>query len=110
MELAHPAWSPDQRSLLLPVYPEARWIPAASDRRRVVPRWSFRTFTNDTNNYSGFRLSADARSLVSIVSKVEEDGAEYGRRRCRAPYLMTSPSIRFGVSWNLAKCTHPSYK
>ena len=68
MDLAHPAWSPDQRSLVL-LYAKNEF---ASYQIGAVsyPDGVFRTITNDTNNYSDLRLSADARSMVSIVRKV----------------------------------------
>ena len=69
IQLFHPAWTPDQRSLLLLYTPRRE----GSARRQIgavsYPDGVFRTITNDTNNYGGLRLSADARSLVSIVSK-----------------------------------------
>ena len=69
MDLGQVVWSPDQRSLLV-------WYVQRRDgfvRRQIgavsYPGGVFRTITNDTSNYSSFRLSADGRRLVSIVSK-----------------------------------------
>ena len=69
MELLHPQWSSDQRSVLL-LYAATS---GGLSRRQIgavsYPGGVFRTITNDTNHYVDLHLSADARSLVSVVSR-----------------------------------------
>ena len=69
MELLHPHWSPDQRSLLFLYAAKS----TALARRQIgavsYPGGVFRTITNDTNHYVDLTLSADARSMVSVVRK-----------------------------------------
>ena len=69
IQLFHPQWSSNERSLLL-------LYGARSDggtRRQIgamsYPDGKFRTITNDTNHYVGLSLSADTGGLVSVVSK-----------------------------------------
>jgi Tol biopolymer transport system component/predicted Ser/Thr protein kinase len=69
-DLRHPVWTPDQRSLLVLYNPRQAGLGPPQIGAVSYPDGIFRTITNDTNNYSGFRLSADGRSLVSIVRKI----------------------------------------
>jgi Tol biopolymer transport system component len=70
MGLANPTWTADQRSLLVLYTVRGEDGPPRPQIGAVsYPDGVFRTITNDTNSYSGFRVSADGRSLVSIVSK-----------------------------------------
>jgi eukaryotic-like serine/threonine-protein kinase len=69
LQLFHPQWSSQQRSLLL-------LYGAKSDggtRHQIgavsYPDGKFRTITNDTNHYVGLSLSGDADGLVSVVGK-----------------------------------------
>jgi len=69
LQLFHPQWSSNQRSLLL-------LYGAKSDggtRHQIgavsYPDGKFHTITNDTNHYVGLSLSADADGLVSVVGK-----------------------------------------
>jgi eukaryotic-like serine/threonine-protein kinase len=69
--LSHPAWSSDQRSVLL-LY-TSRGEGEGLSRTQIgavsYPDGAFRTITNDTNRYTTLSLSADAGSLVSVVGK-----------------------------------------
>ena len=69
MQLFHPQWSSDQRSLLL-LYGAKN---DGGTRHQIgavsYPDGKFRTVTNDTNHYVGLSLSADAGGLVSAVGK-----------------------------------------
>jgi Tol biopolymer transport system component len=69
LDLVHPTWSPDQRSLLLLYAPKTEGFVRRQIGAVSYPVGVFRTITNDTNNYVGLRLAADAHSLVSVVSK-----------------------------------------
>ena len=70
MQLFHPQWSSDQRSLLL-LYGAKN---DGGTRHQIgavsYPDGKFRTITNDTNHYVGLSLSADAGALVSVVGKM----------------------------------------
>jgi Tol biopolymer transport system component len=68
LQLGSPVWSSDQRSLLL-VYSSRKDLSRRQIGAVSYPDGAFRTITNDTNSYSVFRVSADGRSLVSIVSR-----------------------------------------
>jgi eukaryotic-like serine/threonine-protein kinase len=69
LQLFHPQWSSDQRSLLL-LYGAKN---DGGTRHQIgavsYPDGKFRTITNDTNHYVGLSLSADASGLVSVVGK-----------------------------------------
>jgi serine/threonine protein kinase len=71
MALSQPAWSADQRSVLLLHTPRDEGDGVVRTQIGAVsyPDGAFRTITNDTNRYGGLSLSADAGSLVSVVSK-----------------------------------------
>ena len=102
MDFLHPTWSPDQRSLLL-LYAQSR---GGFSRRQIgavsYPDGVFRTITNDTNDYVGLHFAADARSLVSVVSKTT---ATIGVRPATAdpstrltPLVESREDIR-GLAW-----------
>ena len=69
MQLFHPQWSSNQRSLLLLYGGKSD----GGTRRQIgavsYPDGKFRTITNDTNHYVGLSLSANADGLVSVVGK-----------------------------------------
>jgi serine/threonine protein kinase len=69
IQLFHPQWSSDQRSLVL-LYGAKN---DGGTRHQIgtvsYPDGKFRTITNDTNHYVGLSLSGDAAGLVSVVSK-----------------------------------------
>ena len=69
MALMHPIWSMDQRSLLLLFAAKSGGLSRRQIGAVSYPAGIFRTVTNDTNHYVDLRLSGDARSLVSVVSK-----------------------------------------
>jgi eukaryotic-like serine/threonine-protein kinase len=69
MALWHPIWSKDQRSLLLLHAAKSGGLLRRQIGAVAYPAGVFRTVTNDTNHYVDLRLSGDARSLVSVVSK-----------------------------------------
>jgi eukaryotic-like serine/threonine-protein kinase len=69
MELLHPQWSSDQRSLLLLYAAKSTGLSRRQIGAVSYPAGGFRTITNDTNHYVDLRLSASTRSLVSVVSK-----------------------------------------
>lgn len=69
MDLFHPQWSSDERSLMLLFAAKS----AGLTRRQIgavsYPSGTFRTVTKDTNHYVGLNVSATGRDLVSVVSK-----------------------------------------
>jgi Tol biopolymer transport system component len=69
MQLLHPHWSSDQRNLML-LY-AAKSTALTQNQIGIVsyPGGAFRTITNDTNHYLDLHLSADARSVVSVVRR-----------------------------------------
>jgi Tol biopolymer transport system component len=69
MVLFHPVWSLDQRSLLLLYAAKSGGLSRRQIGAVSYPAGTFRTVTNDTNHYVDLRFSADARSVVSVVSK-----------------------------------------
>jgi Tol biopolymer transport system component len=70
--LSDPAWTPDGRTLL--VLSASRR--SAGTQRQIAaisyPGGAFRLITNDTNSYSGLRLSADGRSIVTVQARIRE--------------------------------------
>ena len=69
MALLHPIWSMDQRGLVLLYAAKSGGLSRRQIGAVSYPDGIFRTVTNDTNHYVDLRLSGDARSLVSVVSK-----------------------------------------
>ena len=69
MELLHPQWSSDQRSLLVLYAAKSGGLSRRQIGAVSYPAGAFRTITNDTNHYVDLRFSPTARSLVSAVSK-----------------------------------------
>jgi serine/threonine protein kinase len=69
MQLFHPQWTSNQRSLVL-LYGGKN---DGGTRHQIgavsYPDGKFRTITNDTNHYVGLSLSANADGLVSVVGK-----------------------------------------
>lgn len=70
--LYDPVWTPDGRTLL--VLSASRR--SAGTQRQIAaisyPSGTFRLITNDTNSYSGLRLSGDGRSIVTVQARIRE--------------------------------------
>ena len=70
--LSDPVWTPDGRTLLV-LWGSKRF---AGLQRQIgaiaYPSGAFRTITNDTNAYSGLRMSADGRSVVTVQTRIRE--------------------------------------
>jgi eukaryotic-like serine/threonine-protein kinase len=69
MELFHPQWSSDQRSLLVLFGAKSGGLMRRQIGAVSYPGGKFRTVTNDTNHYVGLNLSSRVGRLVSVVSK-----------------------------------------
>ena len=69
MELFHPQWSSDQRSLLVLFGAKSGGLTRRQIGAVSYPGGKFRTVTNDTNHYVGLGLSSREGALVSVVSK-----------------------------------------
>jgi Tol biopolymer transport system component len=69
MELFHPQWSSDQRSLLVLFGAKSGGLTRRQIGAVSYPGGKFRTVTNDTNHYVGLNLSSSVGGLVSVVSK-----------------------------------------
>ena len=80
MQLFHPQWSADQNSLLLLFAGKSTGLTRRQIGAVSYPGGTFRTVTNDTNNYVGLTLSHTASALVSVVSKTMAS-IEVGRSR-----------------------------
>jgi eukaryotic-like serine/threonine-protein kinase len=93
-----PVWMPDGSGVLVGYSSSA-----AADRDQIgfvsYPKGEFRTVSNDTNDYTGISLSADGKSLVSVldnenrrVSVMPSDGSSLGTE-------VTSRQYTSGVDW-----------
>ena len=101
--LDSPVWTPDGRSILVLC---ASRRSAGSERQIgsiAYPSGVFRSVTNDTNAYSGLRISADGRTIVTVQTRIRElvdvmpgsGGPETAAREV----VSVRERIR-GVSWN----------
>ncbi len=100
--LAQPAWSSDQRSVLV-LYTSRNDALSRSQIGAVsYPQGAFRRSRNNTNQYGGLRLSADARSLISVVSKttsiIAVRNAAGGASGPLTPIIESRESVS-GLSW-----------
>ena len=102
--LSQPAWSSDQRSVLL--LHTSRGEGQGRFRTQIgavsYPEGAFRTITNDTNNYRGLHLSTDTRNLVSVVIKgtaiITLHSTAAGASGPATPILESRDGIS-GLSW-----------
>jgi len=69
MQLFHPQWSSNQRSLVLLYGAKSDGTTRHQIGAVSYPEGKFRTITNDTNHYVGLSLSAAASELVSVVGR-----------------------------------------
>ena len=89
------AWLPDGRHLLL-LYSNPR-----SDRVQIaildLPGGGFHTLTNDVNTYSELALSADGKTLATVLTNVDSGLAYYkgggGAMISRTPLRITASSL-----------------
>ena len=102
MTLGSPLWMPDGRSIVV-LY--ASRSSAATQRQIGVvayPSGTFRTITNDTNNYAGLRMSADGRTLITVQSRtldrIDVLPGEGGPETAAAGLVSLREQIR-GIGW-----------
>ena len=100
--LSDPVWTPDGRTLL--VLSASRR--SAGTQRQIAavsnPSGAFRPITNDTNAYSGLRLSGDGRSIVTVQARVRElidVMPAGGGPETAASELVTARERLGGISW-----------
>jgi len=101
--LLEPAWSSDQRSVLV-IYrrDEGGGVSPTQIGAVSYPDGAFRTITNDTSSYRTLRLAADTGSLVSVVSRgttiIAVRNAAAGASGPLTPILESREGIS-GLSW-----------
>jgi len=101
--LFDPVWTPDGHNLLV-LCASRR---SAGTQRQIgsisYPGGAFRAVTNDTNAYSGLRVSGDGRSIVTVQTRIREvidvlpgdGGPETAARE-----LVAARERLAGISWN----------
>jgi Tol biopolymer transport system component/predicted Ser/Thr protein kinase len=100
--LFDPTWTPDGRNVL--VLSGSRR--SAATQRQIAaisyPSGAFRQITNDTNAYSGLRIAADGRSLVTVQTRIRElidVMPSAGGPETAATELVTARERLAGISW-----------
>jgi serine/threonine protein kinase/Tol biopolymer transport system component len=100
--LGDPVWTPDGRNLL--VLSGSRR--SAGTQRQIAaisyPSGAFRPITNDTNAYSGLRMSGDGHSLVTVQARIRERidvMPAGGGPETAASELVTAHERLGGISW-----------
>jgi serine/threonine protein kinase/Tol biopolymer transport system component len=102
MTLDSPLWMPDGRSIV--VLYASRTSAAAQRQIGIVayPSGRFRSITNDTNSYSGLRMSADGRTLSTTQGRVREEidvlPGEGGSDSAATALVSLRERIR-GIAW-----------
>jgi len=102
------AWMPDGRHLLV-LYTKAH-----SDRRQIgivdLPAGDFHTLTNDVNAYSQLAISADGKTLATVLTNVDSSIAYYkgdgGAMISSTPLRITPNSLAWADEDHVWLITH----
>ncbi len=99
---SNPQWSADGRTLFV-LYGTRRTALAQRQIGSIAyPAGTFRTVTNDTNDYAGVQLSADRRSIVTVQSRTlnRVDLRAVGASDATARELLSMRDTIRGFRWS----------